>query len=64
MLNNFEVKAAAAVVDRVLNDILIDHNDQPRKHEQVKLIASMIQNATGACTDQQFIVDFKPLFGK
>lgn len=51
MLTNAEVKAAASVVDKVLHDILTGQDGQPRKREQVKLIAEMIQTATEACTE-------------
>ncbi len=65
MLTNAEVKTAALVVANVLHDILIDHGGQPRKREQVKLIAEMIQNATEACTMPQGIAESIAIsFGK
>lgn len=50
MLTSAEVKAATSVVDKILSDILVDHNGQPRKREQVRLIADILETATDACT--------------
>lgn len=50
MLTNSEVKAAASVVDKVLQDVLVSQDGRPRSREQVRLIAEMIQSATEACT--------------
>jgi len=57
MLSNTEVKAAASVVDKVLYDILNGQDGQPRKREQVKLIAEMLQSATEACTKPSCVTE-------
>lgn len=63
MLNNAEVKNAASIVDKVLHDILYNHDGQPRKREQVKLIADMVQSAVSSCTVPTDLATAISLFG-
>lgn len=57
MLSNIEVKAAASVVDKILQDILIGQDGLPRKREQVRLISEMLQSATDACTEPSCVAE-------
>lgn len=63
MLNNAEVKEATSIVDKILHDVLYSSNGQPRKREQVKLIADIVQSAVSSCTVPTDLASAISLFG-